>query len=143
MFFIISSIILSIQLKKSKMFIANSFYIFSFVILLCIFSFTSNAKFITDIIKLFVSEEDYQLLYSSFTNVDCLFSYLYMLSLITISQMYVSYRIIHKHIKKQISKITKVYKRIKREIKQIYNKYKIDKNHSLDRVFIDYCRMIN
>ena len=37
----------------------------------------------------------------------------------------------------------KEYKRIKRVIKQEYNENKIDNNLSLDRVFIDYSKMIN
>ena len=146
MFFIISSIILSIQLKKSKMYIANSFYIFSFVILLCIISIGTNNVFINRIIELIISKQKYELIHNGVSNVDYIFSYLFILVVMITLQVYLSFIMIKREKNNNDNKKTerKEYKEKNKQIlKQSCNKNKVDNNLSLDRVFIDYGKMIN
>ncbi len=144
--FIISSIIIFICLKKLSMLIAGKIYVLCAYVVLLLYSFITDSIIISNIIKLFIPTHIYDYIYSALNNNDYVFTYIAILSFITIVQVLISYFILQKRILSSDFKLSS--ERIKVEVysneKSLLKKEKVNKkNIHLNKVYIDLCRMMN
>lgn len=126
------------------MFMAYAFYILLFSTLLLIFPFVSIDNMASDLAILIIDEDNYSFIRSALYSDEYIFTYLFVVIIITMIQICFLLSIIEKHIRKRI-KIILSSKDKKDECKQlkIFDKKHVKTKLSLNKVFINYCRMIN
>ena len=144
-FFIISTVILSGYLKKRKMFVANKFYLFTFAIILFIFPFISNNRTLITIMKIILSNDNYVFINLALSNVGYIFTYVVIISFVTLLQVCISIILLEKRIRNiKLSNTNNIEYNETKEIEEFKETKKETKlNLNLNKVFIDYCRMMN
>ena len=144
--FVISSIIIFICLKKLSMLIAGKIYVLCAYVVLLLYSFITDSIIISNIIKLFIPTHIYDYIYSALNNNDYVFTYIAILSFITIVQVLISYFILQKRILSSDFKLSSeriIFEDYSNK-KTLLKKEKVkEKNIHLNKVYIDLCRMMN
>lgn len=145
--FLISSIIIVLCLKKLNMIIAGNIYVFCSFIIFLLYSLLNDSLFISSLPKLLMSKEIYNFVYSSLNNRNYVFTYIAILSFITVVQVIIAFILLQKKIlsskyvfesKNNSNNNTSYNRNI-----QIYKEEVEEKTISLNKVHISLCKMLN
>ncbi len=142
--YLLSGITISKYLNKKKRFVANTIYLLSYSIVLLLYLFMSDDKIFSFIAKMLTPTNTYYFIKLTLNNIEYIFMYLFYISIVTIIQLFISLYLICKKIedyryKNANGDITFKYKKYI----EIFVKKTKDKYLSVDKVFINYCRIIN
>ncbi len=142
--FLITGIIIYICLNKTNMMIASKLYMFSLLTILFIFAFITDIILISNIIKLIVSSYVYDFIHYALNNNSYVLSFIIIISIVTAVQIVISLSIIDNKILlfKYKNRNENKFIEYKQE-KILFVTKESENNLSLDKVFINYCRMIN
>ena len=144
--FIITSIIIAMCLKKLNMIVASNLYLLISIIILLINLYTSDSEVIRSIIKVCMPYSLSDYIYFALNDNNCAFSYLVVLTFITIIQVVISIIIIEKRLlsskHKESYESTSIETNNNKKI--LIHKEKVEDNHlSLNKVYKNLCKMLN
>lgn len=145
--FLISSIIIVLCLKKLNMIIAGNIYVFSSFIIFLLYSLLNDSLFISSLPKLLMSKEIYNFVYSSLNNRNYVFTYIAILSFITVVQVIIAFILLQKKILSS-KYVFESKNNSNNNISyngniQIYKEEVEEKTISLNKVHISLCKMLN
>ena len=144
--FVLSSIVIILCLEKIKMIIAGNLYGLCALIMLLLYSIITDNVFIASISKSLIPSKIYDFIYFGLNNKNYVFSYIAILSFVTVVQVIITIFIIEKKLlssKRTIVIESKISINNYKSKSYIFKEEVQEKKLSFNRVYIGLCRMIN
>ncbi len=144
--FVLSSIVIILCLKKIKMIIAGNLYGLCAFIMLLLYSIITDNTFFASISKSLIPSKIYDFIYFGLNNKNYVFSYIAILSFVTVVQVIITIFIIEKKLlsRKQNIIVENKKNEISYKIKSYtFKEEVVEKNIKLNKIYIGLCRMMN